>query len=99
MVWGLLTFVIGLLYGWLSPGRENKMRLLRNGVIFGLLLAIVLGLIGFFTGYSPLGVGSGRDMLSLFVSVVILTLLFVLGAWIGDLIEGWSNRRRMDRTV
>lgn len=93
-MWGLIAFLFGLLYGWISPGRQNKSRLLWNGLWIGLLIAVVLLVIGFATGEPALGFGGGVAM---FVSVVILTLLFILGAWIGDLIEGGLNRRRTGR--
>lgn len=82
--WGLVTFIIGLFYGWLSPGREAKWALLKTGLLIGLVLALVFVLLGFLVGATPLGLGGG---LSIFVSVVVLTLLFILGAWLGDLIE------------
>lgn len=90
--WGLVTFVIGLLYGWLSPGRQNKGYLFKTGLLIGLVLALVFGILGWVTNSNPLGIAAA-DMLGIFLSVVVLTLLFVLGAWIGDLIEGGTRRR------
>lgn len=94
-MWGLLTFVIGLLYGWLSPGRQNKGQMFKTGLLIGIVLALVLGLIGYVANSNPVGFGTG--MLGIFLSVLILTLVFVLGVWIGDLIEGASRGRH--RTV
>lgn len=81
--WGLLTLVFGGLYGYLSPGSQPKGRMLVNGLFIGLVLAIVFGLIGLTAGAPAFGLlGWG-----LFFDIVILTLLFVLGVWIGDLLE------------
>lgn len=88
--WGLAVFLIGLAYGWLSPGRQDKGRLFRNGLFIGLLLAIVLALLGFLANVPPLGLAN--DAIGVIISVVILTLVFILGAWLGDLIEGAPRR-------
>ena len=93
--WGLLIFVVGLLYGWLSPGRQDKGRLFKNGLMIGIVLALVLALLGYLGGASPLGITGLSTFVSVLVSVVVLTLLFILGAWIGDLIEGGTTRRRV----
>jgi VIT1/CCC1 family predicted Fe2+/Mn2+ transporter len=90
--WGLIVFVVGILYGWLSPGRQNKGYLFKQGLVIGLVLALVLALIGWAAGANPLGLAMG-DALGIFLAVVILTLLFILGAWIGDLIEGPTRKR------
>lgn len=93
-MWGLIAFVIGLVYGWASPGRQNKMSMFRTGLLVGLVLALVLALIGFVTGSDPLGVGLGAGMLAIVINVLVITLLFILGVWLGDLIEGSRARRR-----
>lgn len=91
MVWGILTFGVGVVYGLLRPGRENKWLLFKTGLLIGLILALVFALIGFFLDVDPLGFGT--TFLGLFVTVLVLTVLFVLGAWVGDLIEGVARRR------
>lgn len=92
-MWGLAIFLVGLIYGWLSPGRQDKGRLFRNGLMIGLVLALVLALIGWLGGVNPIGIAGLSGALGVIVDVVILTLLFILGAWIGDLIEGGTRRR------
>lgn len=92
--WGLLIFVVGLLYGWLSPGRQDKGRLFKNGLMIGLVLALVLALLGWMGNTNPLGVSGVGGFLSVLLSVVVLTIVFILGAWIGDMIEGGTTRRR-----
>ena len=92
--WGLVTFFVGMIYGWLAPGRQSKSRLFINGLVIGLILALVFGLLGYLTEAPPIGI---PGMLGIVVSVLVLTLLFVLGTWIGDLIEGATQRDRMQR--
>ncbi len=90
-MWGLLLFLIGLIYGWVTPGRSQGGRLLMNGLWIGLILGLVLALIGAMYNAPPLYAGAG--ILAVVINVFILTLLFVLGAWIGDLIEGGRQRK------
>lgn len=83
--WGLVVFVIGILYGALKRGRQDKSALLLQGLVIGIVLAIVLVIIGVATGAPALGFAGA---LGIIVTAVILSLLFVLGVWIGDLLTG-----------
>jgi hypothetical protein len=87
-----LTFVLGIIYGYVSPGRENRGALLWKGLMIGVVLAIILVVLGLFLGF----VGSTIMALSgvfVFIEVVILTVLFIIGTWIGDWLEGKSKSR------
>jgi uncharacterized membrane protein YadS len=90
-MWGLLALVIGILYGWLKPGHQDKSQLLMRGLVIGLVVGLVLALLGFAVGSNPVYVGSG--IVGIILGVIIITLLFVLGVWLGDLIEGSKSRR------
>ncbi len=87
--WGLLVLVIGLVYGAVKPGRQNKGALFRSGLWIGILVAIVLALVGALTGFSALGLA--LDFIGLVLTAVILSVLFIVGVWIGDLL---TNSRR-----
>ncbi len=82
-----LTFVLGIIYGYVSPGRENRSALLKKGLMIGIVLAIILVVLGSFMG-GAIMVLSG---VAIFVEVVILTVLFIIGTWIGDWLEGRSR--------
>jgi len=88
--WGLLIFLVGIVYGWLSPGRQDKGRLFKNGLLIGVVLALVLALLGWMGNTNPIGL---TGVFGIILAVVVMTLLFILGAWIGDLIEGGTRRR------
>ena len=88
--WGLVAFVVGILYGALKAGRQDKSSLFKQGLVIGLVVALVLALIGFFVGAPALGVGGA---LAILWTTLILTLLFVVGVWIGDLFTGQRKRR------
>ena len=89
MAWGLLIFLVGIGYGFLSRGREAKMALFITGVFIGLILALVSWLLG-----GLQGIPTGTGTLGIVVGVTLLTLLFVLGAWVGDMFEGVFRHKR-----
>ena len=89
-MWGLIAFVIGIAFGAMKKGRQDKSDLLKQGLIIGLVVALVLALIGFFTGFGALGVAGG---VAIIWTTLVLTVLFVLGVWIGDLITGQRKNR------
>lgn len=77
--------MIGILYGALKAGRQDKSQLFKQGLVIGIVLALVLVLIGFLTGAPALGFGGA---LGIVVAAIVLSLLFVVGVWIGDLVTG-----------
>ena len=95
-MWGLLIFLVGLLYGWMTPGQQDKGRLLWNGFLMGMVIALALALLGAALASPPLPFGDG--IVGVVLTVLILTVIFVAGAWLGDLVEGAVGRNRT-RTV
>jgi len=89
-MWGVLALLIGFLYGWLKPGHQDKSQILVRGLIFGLIVGLVLAVLGYAIHSNPVYVGSG--ILGIVLGVVIITLLFVVGVWVGDLVEGRPKR-------
>ena len=90
-MWGLLAILLGVLYGWLKPGRQDKSRMMMNGLVIGLVVGLVFALLGVAVGSNPVYFGSG--FVAIVLGVVIITLLFILCVWLGDLIEGKNARR------
>lgn len=82
-MWGLLVALVGFAYGALTPGRQNKGALFKQGLVIGLVVALVLVLVGLLAGYPPFGLAG---VVGFLVQVAILSLLFILGVWIGDLV-------------
>ena len=83
----ILIIIIGIIYGYMKPGKEDRSALLKKGVVIGIILGaitIVLGLLG-----------GGRFLLFssvvgtvVFIEVIILAVLFIIGTYIGDMLEG-----------
>ncbi len=45
----ILIIIIGIIYGYMKPGKEDRFALLKKGVVIGIILGaimVVLGLIG-----------------------------------------------------
>jgi uncharacterized membrane protein YadS len=89
MVWGLIAFLVGIAYGYMTPGRQDKTQLFWKGTVIGIVLGVALALFGAMSGYDALGFGGG---FGLFITIVVLTVLFVIGAWIGDFLEAQPRR-------
>ncbi len=91
MAWGLALFIIGLLFGWGNPGPEDRIQLLKTGTLVAVLLAFGTAMIGAALGSEPLLLGPG--FLAGLFTFLLLVVLFLIGTWVGDAVEG----RRPDR--
>jgi hypothetical protein len=82
----ILIIIIGIIYGYMKPGKEDRSALLKKGVMIGIVLGaimVVLGLIGG-GGFLLLGSLAGAVV---FIEVIILAVLFIIGTYIGDMLE------------
>ena len=52
---GWLLFFIGIVYGYMTPGKQDKMDILKKGAIIGVILGIVLGIVGLILGLTAKG--------------------------------------------
>lgn len=91
MVWGVVAVVIGGLYGYFAHGRQDKSALFKAGLLWGAVVAIVFSILGELADASPVGIG--LSFVENILSVVITLLLFLLGVWLGDLIEHKTKHR------
>lgn len=96
-MWGWLAFFVGIAYGYMKPGRQDKMDILKTGVIVGIVVALLFALLGWAVGYDPLGFGQA-GIIGTVISFVVLTIVFIIGVFIGDWIEG-ARTPGMRRTI
>jgi cation transporter-like permease len=84
MLFEILAFIIGLIYGYVKPGKEKRWKLFKKGIMYGIILGIIFGFIGFFVGGLFLFAATAIGM---FIEVVFLVIVFIIGTFIGDLLE------------
>lgn len=84
MVFDLLAFVGGIIYGYINPGKEEKGKLLKKGLRIGVGVGIVFAVINMFVG-SPLGFGA--TIIGSIIWIGFLTLIFIVGTILGDWFE------------
>ena len=72
----LISFILGVIYGVLHPGREDRLHILKKSVFVSVMLCLILGIST--AVFLP-------DILAM--AVFILAIPFILGTMLGDLIE------------
>jgi hypothetical protein len=82
----ILALIVGAVYGYVSPGKEDKMKILKNGAKWGIIIGVVLAVLNLVLGGGILL--AGGTILGTIIAVVYLTIFFVIGAFIGDFLEG-----------
>lgn len=83
--WELLTLVVGVVYGYMKEGRQDKGQIFKTGLMWGLIVAAVLAVIGLLLGVGLFGGAFG--FVAMFIGFVVLVALFILGVFIGDWLE------------
>jgi uncharacterized membrane protein len=85
----LLNLILGIAFGFFHKGKEDYYSLLKNGVVIGLVLGIIFVLAARYLvpgGRSP-GIGDFGTA-GFFIEIFIFLVIFILGAFIGDWLEG-----------
>lgn len=82
----ILALVIGAIYGYISPGKEDKMALLKKGLMVGVVLGVILAVVNLLAGGGLLL--AGGTIIGSVIAIVYLTIFFIIGAFIGDFLEG-----------
>ncbi|MFZ2070806.1 MAG: hypothetical protein WAV32_04265 [Halobacteriota archaeon] len=84
MIFEILAFIIGLVYGYVKPGKEKRWDLFKKGIVYGIILGIIFGIIAFFVGGLFFFVAGATGM---FIEVVVLVIIFIIGTFVGDILE------------
>ena len=89
----LLNFIIGIAFGFFHHGKEDYMGLLRNGAITGSIMSIVLVLVLMFLVPDDISNYVGfLGVFGIFIVLVLFVFIFIVGAFIGDWLEGVLKR-------
>ena len=84
----LIFFILGVIYGLVHPGREDRLGMLKKtigigfllGLVFGILIAIFLpGILSLFA--------VGMSIVAFTMLVLTIAIPFIIGTILGDLIE------------
>lgn len=85
----LLNFIFGIAFGFFHKGKEDLMGLLKNGAIVGIVLGIIFVLVSMFLVHDGISIGVGfLGVFGIFIEIMIFVLIFIVGAYLGDWLEG-----------
>jgi len=82
----ILMIIIGIIYGYMKPGKEDRSAILKKGVIIGIILGVIMVVLGLIGGRGILLLGTLVGAV-VFIEVIILAVLFIIGTYIGDMLE------------
>jgi len=84
----VLLLVLGIIYGYTRPGKENRGAILKKALVIGLVVGVIVGLaIAFLApGTSLIGATLGATI-GILIVVIALTIFFIVGTVIGDWLE------------
>ena len=88
MLLELLTFLIGIAFGFFHKGKEDYWGMFRNGALLGIVIGVLAVLISMYLvpGSSSLSF----DFLGIFgtvLMIVVFVIIMIAGAFVGDWLE------------
>jgi len=94
-----IVFLLGLVYGFANPGREDRLRLIRNSLIVGLVFGALIAL-AFFIFTIPAAfampvlplLGGVAGILAGIFAALYFGVVFAVGTIIGDMLESLIKR-------
>jgi len=85
----LLNFIIGIAFGFFHRGKEDFVGILKNSAIIGLVLGSIFVLASMFLLPEGISIGDGfLGVYRIFIVIILFVIIFIMGALIGDWIEG-----------
>jgi hypothetical protein len=89
----LLNFIIGIAFGFFHHGKEDLMGILRNSAIIGIVLGIIFVLVSMYLVPGGISIGVGfLGVFSFFIEIIFFVIIFIVGAFIGDWLEGVQKK-------
>ncbi len=84
-----LIVLVGVIYGFTHPGKEDKINILKKGLKYGFFIGILIGIIGLFSGNVFVAFAAGTvGIIGVVIVAFIISVEFIIGTFIGDLLEG-----------
>ncbi|ADB57616.1 hypothetical protein [Archaeoglobus profundus] len=92
----VIVFLLGVIYGFLNPGKEDRWKLFKRALVIGSVIGLILGLTFVFLllpfGFHPLfplvAIAGVFWMVILFVILTVyFAVIFIVGTFVGDLLE------------
>jgi hypothetical protein len=84
----VLIVLAGVVYGYVRPGKEDRMHILKKGLKIGVIIGAAVGLFGLLTGNILVALAAGFSGILVFALVaLIISIEFVIGTFIGDFLE------------
>jgi hypothetical protein len=89
----LLNFIIGIAFGFFHRGKEDRLGILRNGAIIGIVLGILLIIVSMFLVQGGISISVGfLGIFGIFIEIIIFVIIFIAGTFIGDWLEGVTKK-------
>ena len=88
----ILTIVAGIIYGYIKPGKEDRFDLFKKGMIIGIILGLIFTILGIFADIEFLLMSSMIGFF-IFLEIIIITIFFIIGSYIGDWLEEKSKHK------
>lgn len=82
----MLTIIIGIVYGYTKHGKEDRLGIFKKGLIIGTVIGVIFTMLGIFAGAKFILMSSIVGFAA-FIEVILMTISFVIGTYIGDWLE------------
>lgn len=95
-MWGILiALLVGVAVGYFAAGKQDKSRLFWIGALWAVIVAFVLNILGWFIDMNPTTAGDDVSFPALVLSFLVSLGVFLVGVWVGDMLEGRRERRAL----
>ncbi len=88
MILEILTFFLGIIYGYSRKGREDLIGILKAALKFAIILGIVLAVVSFLAFPHPAVIFvAGIGFFALLFIILYFAVIFLVGVVVGDVLE------------
>jgi hypothetical protein len=89
----ILDLILGIAFGFFHKGKEDYYSLLKYGVVIGLVLGIIFVLAARYLVPGGMSIRIGDfGVPGFFIEIFIYLVIFILGAFAGDLLERFFRK-------